>query len=166
MKASVQRVYAALLNLGIEPRITEYTESARTAEDAARAIGTGVERIVKSLVFVAGDAPVLALVSGSNRVSVERLTEILEAPVRRADAARVRASTGYAIGGVPPVGHATDLTVLLDADLLQYDLIWAAAGTPHAVFPITPHDLLRITGARTVHLKEEDPADSSGDALA
>jgi prolyl-tRNA editing enzyme YbaK/EbsC (Cys-tRNA(Pro) deacylase) len=165
MKASVQRVHDALLNLGIEPRIREYTESARSAEDAARAIGTGVERIVKSLVFVAGEASVLALVSGSNRASIDRLAAILQAPVRRADAARVRASTGYAIGGVPPVGHAMDLTVLLDEDLLQYDLIWAAAGTPHAVFPITPQELLRITGAQAVQLKEEDPVNAPEGSL-
>jgi prolyl-tRNA editing enzyme YbaK/EbsC (Cys-tRNA(Pro) deacylase) len=122
-----------------------------------------VERIVKSLVFVAGEASILVLVSGTNRVSLDRLAEILHALVRRADAARVRASTGFAIGGVPPVGHAADLTVLLDEDLLQYDLIWAAAGTPHAVFPITPQDLVRITGARVVQLKEEEPGGSAGE---
>jgi prolyl-tRNA editing enzyme YbaK/EbsC (Cys-tRNA(Pro) deacylase) len=157
MKASVQRVHDALLALGIEPPIREYSESARTAEDAALAIGTGVERIVKSLVFVAGETSILALVSGTNRVSLDRLAELLHAPVRRADAAHVRASTGFAIGGVPPVGHATELTVLLDEDLLQYDLVWAAAGTPHAVFPITPQDLVRITGAQVVRLKEGEP---------
>ncbi|MGH2347467.1 MAG: YbaK/EbsC family protein, partial [Chloroflexota bacterium] len=124
------------------------------AEEAARAIGTTVERIVKSLVFASADQPVLALVSGGNRVAIARLAEALGAPVRRADAEMVRAATGFAIGGVPPLGHATELTVLLDEDLLAYDLVYAAAGTPNTVFPITPDELLRVTGARVVALKE------------
>lgn len=154
MKAAVQRVYDALLARGVEPRIVEFSESTRTAEEAARAIGTTVERIVKSLVFAAADQPVLALVSGGNRVAVARLADALGVPVRRADAEMVRAATGFAIGGVPPLGHATELTVLLDEDLLGYDLVYAAAGTPNTVFPITPNELLRVTGARVVALKE------------
>ena len=156
MKAAVQRVYDALLARGVDPRIVEFSESTRTAEEAARAIGTTVERIVKSLVFAAADQPVLALVSGGNRVAVARLAEALGAPVRRADAELVRAATGFAIGGVPPLGHATELTVLLDEDLLAYDLVYAAAGTPNTVFPITPDELLRVTGARVVALKERE----------
>jgi Cys-tRNA(Pro) deacylase len=155
MKPAVERVAEALRTQGLEPDIREFVESSRTAEEAARAIGTSVERIVKSLIFTAGEQPVLALVSGSNRVAMQRLAEALEAPVGRADAALVRAATGYAIGGVPPIGHATTLPVLLDADLLQYDLVYAAAGTPNAVFSITPTDLQRITSARVVVLKEE-----------
>ncbi|HVC78883.1 MAG TPA: YbaK/EbsC family protein [Chloroflexota bacterium] len=156
MKAAVQRVHEALLARGVNPRIVEFSESTRTAEEAARAIGTTVERIVKSLVFAAADQPVLALVSGGNRVAIARLAEALGAPVRRADAELVRAATGFAIGGVPPLGHATELTVLLDEDLLRYDLVYAAAGTPNTVFPITPEELLRVTGARVVALKERD----------
>ena len=155
MKPAVQRVAAALREKGIEAEIVEYAESARTAEDAARAVGTSVERIVKSLVFVAGDRPVLALVSGGNRVDVARLSSVLGAEVRRADAAVVREATGFAIGGVPPIGHATTLQVVLDRDLLQYDMVYAAAGTPHAVFPIMPSELLRVTGAEVVTLREE-----------
>ncbi|HXT35417.1 MAG TPA: YbaK/EbsC family protein [Chloroflexota bacterium] len=154
MKAAVQRVYDALLARGVNPRIVEFSESTRTAEEAARAIGTTVERIVKSLVFASTDQPILALVSGGNRVATARLAEALGAPVRRADAELVRAATGFAIGGVPPLGHATELTVLLDEDLLGYDLVYAAAGTPNTVFPITPEELLRVTGARVVALKE------------
>ena len=156
MKAAVQRVHEALLARGVNPRIVEFSESTRTAEEAARAIGTTVERIVKSLVFAAADQPVLALVSGGNRVAIARLAEALGASVRRADAELVRAATGFAIGGVPPLGHATELTVLLDEDLLRYDLVYAAAGTPNTVFPITPEELLRVTGARVVALKERD----------
>ncbi len=132
----------------------EFSESTRTAEEAALAIGTTVERIVKSLVFASDDQPILALVSGGNRVATARLAEALGAPVRRADAEMVRAATGFAIGGVPPLGHATELTVVLDEDLLGYDLVYAAAGTPNTVFPITPEELLRVTRARVVTLKE------------
>jgi prolyl-tRNA editing enzyme YbaK/EbsC (Cys-tRNA(Pro) deacylase) len=154
MKAAVQRVHDALLARGVEPRIVEFSESTRTAEEAALAIGTTVERIVKSLVFASDDQPILALVSGGNRVATARLAEALGAPVRRADAEMVRAATGFAIGGVPPLGHATELTVVLDEDLLGYDLVYAAAGTPNTVFPITPEELLRVTRARVVALKE------------
>ena len=155
MKAAVQRVYDALQARGLEPQIVEFSESTRTAAEAARAIGTTVERIVKSLVFTAGDRTVLALVSGGNRVATTRLAEVLGVPVRRADAETVRATTGFAIGGVPPLGHATDLPIVLDEDLLGYDLVYAAAGTPNTVFPITPNELLRVTGARVVALKEK-----------
>jgi prolyl-tRNA editing enzyme YbaK/EbsC (Cys-tRNA(Pro) deacylase) len=154
MKAAVQRVHDALLARGVEPRIVEFSESTRTAEEAALAIGTTVERIVKSLVFASDDQPILALVSGGNRVATARLAEALGAPVRRADAEMVRSATGFAIGGVPPLGHATELTVVLDEDLLGYDLVYAAAGTPNTVFPITPEELLRVTRARVVALKE------------
>ncbi|MGH2388735.1 MAG: YbaK/EbsC family protein [Chloroflexota bacterium] len=155
MKAAVRRVHDALQASGVEPRIVEFSESTRTAEDAARAIGTTVERIVKSLVFVADDRPVLVLVSGVNRVDMARLASVLGAEARRANADAVRAATGFAIGGVPPLGHATALPILLDEDLLHYDLVYAAAGTPNAVFPIAPDMLLRVTGARVAAVKEE-----------
>ena len=153
MKPAVQRVAAALQAQGIDPHIVEFAESTRTAEEAARAVGTEVARIVKSLVFLAGDQPLLALVSGSNRVDTARLSAALGMPVVRADAALVREATGFAIGGVPPLGHATKLPVVLDADLQQYDTVYAAAGTPNAVFPIAPGDLLRITSACVLDLK-------------
>jgi prolyl-tRNA editing enzyme YbaK/EbsC (Cys-tRNA(Pro) deacylase) len=152
---SVLRVETALRERGISATIIEFPESTRTAEEAARAIGTTVERIVKSLVFMAGDEPVLTLVSGSNRVDLSRLSTILGAPVRRADAAEVRTVTGFAIGGVAPLGHTTALPVLLDADLLLFDRVYAAAGTPNAVFPIEPATLQQITGARILDLKEQ-----------
>jgi prolyl-tRNA editing enzyme YbaK/EbsC (Cys-tRNA(Pro) deacylase) len=154
LKPAVQRVATALRSLGVAPRIVEFAESTRTAEDAARAIGTTVERIVKSLVFTAGGEPLLVLVSGINRVAVDRLGEALGVAVRRADASVVREATGFAIGGVPPVGHATRLPVVMDSDLMQYEQVYAAAGTPNSVFPITPQDLLRITGARVLSVKE------------
>lgn len=154
MKPAVQRVEAALREQGISATIVEFDESTRTAEEAARAVGTAVERIVKSLVFLAGERPVLVLVSGRNRVDLGRLGAVLDAPVRRADAGQVREATGYVIGGVPPLGHATPLPVLMDADLLGYDMVYAAAGSPNAVFPIAPDALVRVTGARVLELKE------------
>ena len=142
-----RRVAAALAEAGIETRIVITAESARTAQEAAVAVGTEVGAIVKSLVFLAGDEPVLALVSGSNRLDEKALGACAGARIRRADADAVREATGYAIGGVPPLGLASDLRVFLDRDLLGYDEVWAAAGTPHAVFPVAPQALLEATGA-------------------
>lgn len=158
LQPAVRRVADALEGLGLAPQIVEFADSTRTAEEAARAIGTAVGRIVKSLVFVrlsSGSAepqPLLVLASGANRVDLATLGQALDAEVKRADATLVREVTGFAIGGVPPVGHLTDLPVVLDQDLLQYDLVYAAAGTPHTVFPITPHELLRITRARVLRV--------------
>jgi Cys-tRNA(Pro) deacylase len=158
VKAAVARVVEALRAADVTAEITEFTESTRTAADAARAVGATVGQIVKTLVFVAGEQPILALVSGANRADVAKLAALVGAPVRQANAATVRAATGYAIGGVPPLGHLTTLPTYLDADLRPYARVWAAAGTPNAVFPITPADLERITGARVVNLA----ADGSG----
>ncbi|HEV2236076.1 MAG TPA: YbaK/EbsC family protein [Ktedonobacterales bacterium] len=152
MKASIARVVAALPAAGISADITEFAESTRTADEAARAVGASVGQIVKSLVFVAGERPILALVSGANRADMTKLAALAGAPIRQADATIVRAATGYAIGGVPPFGHTTALPTYLDADLCQYTRVWAAAGTPNAVFPLTPAELERITGARVADL--------------
>ena len=120
-------------------------------------VGTSSQRIVKSLVFMAGETPIVVLASGPNRVDTAKLGSIFGAVVRRAQADQVRAATGFAIGGVPPVGHARPLRTYIDADLLQYDQVWAAAGTPNAVFPIAPDALVRITRGQVVDLKQ-DPA--------
>ena len=128
--------------------VREFPAGTRTAADAAAAIGVEVAQIVKSLVFRVDDRVVVALVSGVNRVEERRLAESAGGSnVRRADAETVRAPTGYPIGGVPPFGHHTVLPTFIDHDLLQYDEVWAAAGTPHRVFPISPADLVRLTGA-------------------
>ena len=132
------RVRAALQALGVDSDVIELSESARTAAQAAAACGVAVGQIVKSLVFLAGDEPILVLVSGANQADERRLAALSGQTVRRADADAVRGATGYAIGGVPPVGHPRPLRVFIDADLLGYDRLIAAAGTPHAVFPITP----------------------------
>jgi Cys-tRNA(Pro) deacylase len=147
---------SSLNALGISAEVREFGESIATAEAAASAIGTSVERIVKSLVFATPDGqPVLALVSGANRVDVGRLSEVVGQPVGRANASMVRQATGFAIGGVPPVGFDEALPVYVDADLLQYDQVWAAAGTPNSVFAITPNDLVRVANGQVVALRAE-----------
>ena len=152
MKASVQRVADALEQLGIQVEITEFAESTRTAEEAAAAVNSTLGQIVKSLVFLAGEQPLLALVSGTNRVDTEKLAAVTGGPIKRANADIVREATGFSIGGVPPVGHTGPLPTYLDCDLLQYHVVWAAAGTPNAVFPIGPDELQRITSATVVDL--------------
>jgi prolyl-tRNA editing enzyme YbaK/EbsC (Cys-tRNA(Pro) deacylase) len=154
MKETVQRVVTALAEAGVRTEVREFAASTRTAEDAANALGTTVGQIVKSLVFLAGDRPILVLVSGVNRADTVKLQALVDAEITRANADDVRRITGYAIGGVPPFGHLTFLTTFLDRDLLQYEEVWAAAGTPNAVFAITPHDLLRITAAQVADVAE------------
>ena len=156
MHPSAERVQAALRTAGLDAAVIETATTARTAEDAAAAIGTGVAQIVKSLVFVAGDEPVLVLTSGTNRVDVDKLAALLDggAAVRRATAAEVREATGYPVGGVAPLVHPRPLRILCDRDLLTFDEVWAAAGTPHAVFPVRPDDLVRITGATVADVAE------------
>jgi prolyl-tRNA editing enzyme YbaK/EbsC (Cys-tRNA(Pro) deacylase) len=147
------RVRAALSAAGVAAHIQEFPSSTRTAQDAAAAVGSSVGQIVKSLIFLAGGAPVLALVSGANRLDPQRLAALTGAEIAKADADAVRQATGYAIGGVPPIGFSAPLPTFIDRDLLQYDVVWAAAGTPRHVFPIEPHTLLQITGGRAVDLR-------------
>lgn len=133
--------------------VVEFDSSTRTSADAASAIGCTVAQIAKSLVFrAAGGGPVLVVASGSNRVDEKKASALLGEAITRADADFVREKTGYAIGGVAPVGHAVPPAILLDADLRRYETIWAAAGTPNAVFRLTPADLERLTGGRFVDI--------------
>jgi Cys-tRNA(Pro) deacylase len=156
LPASARRVADAARELGLEIEVREFPEGTRTAEDAARAIGCDVAQIVKSLVFVADGEPIVCLVSGVNRVDTARLASAIGAEaIGRADADAVRAATGYAVGGVPPFGHATAVPVYCDRDLLTHEVVWAAAGTPMAVFSVDPPRLVATTGARVVDLKEE-----------
>lgn len=135
--------------LGEDFAVVEFDASTKTSADAAAAIGCTVAQIAKSLVFrAAGGGPMLVVASGTNRVDEKKVGALLGEAIGRADADFVREKTGYAIGGVAPVGHAVPPAVLLDADLRQYDVIWAAAGTPNAVFRLTPADLERLTGGR------------------
>jgi len=145
-------------SLGLDLDVREFPEGTRTAADAARAIGCAVDQIVKSLVFVADTDPVLVLTSGGNRVDVVKVgKQTGSAAVRKADAEEVRAATGYAIGGTPPFGHARPLLVLVDRHLTRFDVLWAAAGTPRHVFPITPADLVRVTGGRVADVALDEP---------
>lgn len=159
LQPSALRVADAAAALGLAIDIVNFEEPTRTAEQAAAAIGCAVAQIVKSLVFVAGDTPVMALVSGANQLDVRKLAALAgvgRKRVQRADADTVRAATGYAIGGVPPFGHATELTVYIDEDLTRFEVIWAAAGTPNTVFPISPDDLVRLSRGRIADLKSGD----------
>ncbi len=152
---SVARVEAALVERGLENRILEVPASARTAPEAAAAIGCSVAQIAKSLVFrgAQSGSAILVVASGSNRVDEARLASMLGEAVARPDAAFVRAATGFAIGGVPPLAHATKLRTVLDRDLLALDPIWAAAGAPHAVFRLSAQELLAITGGEVADVK-------------
>lgn len=154
LSRSSARVADELRRLGAAGQVKEMPESTRSAAEAAAALGCHVAQIVKSLVFrtVAGDEPVLVLVSGADRVDEARLAEVVGQAVERATGKFVRDRTGYAIGGVPPVGHAERLVAYLDEHLLDHALVWAAAGTPRAVFPIEPAELVRITSARVVNV--------------
>ena len=137
---TVQRFQDRLTDLGLDADVEELDASTRTAAEAAAAVGVEVGQIVKSLVFVRGDEPLLVLCSGANTVDAERLG------LAKADAELVRRATGFAIGGVPPYGHPEPLETLVDEDLLAHDEVWAAAGTPRSVFPLTPAQLLERSG--------------------
>lgn len=154
LSPSARRVQDALNASGVACRVQELTVSARTADEAAEAVGCQVGQIVKSLIFKGSrsGAPVLALVSGKNRVDETLLAAACGEPTGKADAAFVRERTGFAIGGIPPLGHLEPLSPIIDQDLLEYPEVWAAAGTPHALFRITPAELLAITGGRTAPL--------------
>ena len=150
-----ERVQAALSAAGVVGRIEEFPTSTRTAQEAADAVGTSVGQIVKSLVFLAGGQPVLALVSGANRLDLSRLADLTGLPIDKADADAVRQATGYSIGGVPPFGFPAPIPTFVDRDLLRYDVVWAAAGTPRHVFPIAPRDMVRIAGGKVATLADQ-----------
>jgi prolyl-tRNA editing enzyme YbaK/EbsC (Cys-tRNA(Pro) deacylase) len=141
---------------GLEVEVREFPDGTRTADDAARAIGVSVGQIVKSLAFSVDGTIVMTLVSGSNRLDEARLAAAAGgSAVARADADAVRAATGYPIGGVPPFGYAQPLRVFVDEDLLAYDEVWAAAGTPRHVFAVRPADLVRASGGEVARLAED-----------
>ena len=152
LKGSAKRVQEVLEGRGLALVVKQFPEGTRTAEDAAAAIGCRVEQIAKSLVFrgATSNRPVLIVASGGNRVDENKVAALLDEELARADAAFVREATGFAIGGVAPVGHRTPPVVYLDEDLKRFGEIWAAAGTPSAVFRLTPDELQDLTGAEYV----------------
>lgn len=153
--SSVERVRAALLAAGHPDTIAAFPAGTRSAADAAAAVGCDVAQIAKSIVFRAGARAVLVIASGANRVDMAKVAAAIGQPVKRAEGGWVRDTTGFAIGGVSPVGHIAPPIVLLDADLLALDPVWAAAGSPQHVFRTSPAELLRITGARPAEVKED-----------
>jgi prolyl-tRNA editing enzyme YbaK/EbsC (Cys-tRNA(Pro) deacylase) len=155
LSLSAQKVQDALYSLGYEFTVIEFAESTRTAQEAAERVGCTLGQIVKSLVFKGqvSNKPILVLTSGSNRVDEKRIGGYAEESIGRADAEFVRAVTGFAIGGVPPIWHLQPMETYLDEDLLQYATIWAAAGTPNAVFELTPEALQKMTGGKPIRVK-------------
>jgi prolyl-tRNA editing enzyme YbaK/EbsC (Cys-tRNA(Pro) deacylase) len=155
LSPSAQKVQDQIRSLGFDYTVIEHAESTRTAQEAAQRAGCELGQIVKSLIFKGKESgkPILVLTSGANRVDEQRIREYAGEPISRADADFVRAVTGFAIGGVPPVGHSQNLETYLDEDFLQYRTVWAAAGTPNAIFELKTSDLQKMTGARIVRVK-------------
>jgi Cys-tRNA(Pro) deacylase len=149
----VGRVIAAGAQRGIVVTPVTFPSETRTAADAAEAVGCDVSQIVKSLVFDGEGAPILLLVSGANRVDLDVAAEAAGVPsLSRADANQAKAVTGFSIGATPPVGHSSPLPVFMDEDLLEHDVVWAAAGRPDSVFAVDPHELARASEAKVCRL--------------
>jgi prolyl-tRNA editing enzyme YbaK/EbsC (Cys-tRNA(Pro) deacylase) len=156
LSSSAQRVQDALDAAGIASRIVEYDVPARTSAEAAAVLGCAVGQIAKSLVFRAeSGTPVLVIASGANRVDVAKVAALAGEPIGKADAAFVRTATGYAIGGIPPLGHAQACRAFVDRNLLSYGTVYAAGGTPHAMFPLPSHELPRIANALVADVAED-----------
>jgi prolyl-tRNA editing enzyme YbaK/EbsC (Cys-tRNA(Pro) deacylase) len=152
LKPAAQRVQSALSDKGLVAEVRHMPQATRSAQDAAAACGCSVGQIVKSLVFrgATSGTPYLLLVSGANRVNEAGVAAAIGEALRRTDAQDVRAITGFAIGGIPPLGHAAPLATYMDAALLAHELVWAAAGTPDAVFPVAPQRLADAVGAKII----------------
>lgn len=159
LSPSAQKIQDILNERGYAVTVVEHTESTRTAQEAADRAGCLLGQIVKSLIFRGRTSgkPILVLTSGANRVDEKRIARYAGEPITRADAEFVREVTGFAIGGVPPLGHAQSMETYLDEDLLLYETIWAAAGTPNAIFELTPHQLQEMTQGRPVRVKPDSP---------
>lgn len=155
LKRSAGKVQAVLDEFGYELNVIEFSESTRTSQEAADAIGCTVSQIAKSLIFKGKTSqnPILIIASGTNRVNEKTIKEYIGEKLEKADANFVLEQTGYAIGGIPPIGHSNTITTFIDEDLLQYGEIWAAAGTPNAVFKLTPSILTELTKGKIVNIK-------------
>jgi prolyl-tRNA editing enzyme YbaK/EbsC (Cys-tRNA(Pro) deacylase) len=155
LSPSAQKVQDALMGRGFENKVVEHEQTTRTSAEAAAAVGCEVGQIVKSVIFKTKESgrPVLVVASGVNRVNEKRLGEMVGEKLEKPDADFVRQQTGFVIGGVPPLGHSQPMITFVDEDLLQYAEIWAAAGTPNAVFRLTPDELVTMTGGKVVSVK-------------
>lgn len=156
LKESAQRVQAALDASGIPLSVKQFPASTKTSAEAATAVGCEIAQIAKSMIFraAASDRSVLVVASGANRVDEKKVAALLGEKIERATADFVRAKTGFAIGGVPPVGHVEPPVVLIDEDLLALPVLWAAAGTPNAVFRLTPAELRQLTGGQVATVRQ------------
>jgi Cys-tRNA(Pro) deacylase len=152
LNTSVRKVEKALKAHGLECRVLNMKETTRSAQDAADSLGCRVEQIVKSLVFMGKKTKkaILVVASGANRVNTKKIRNLLSEPIKMADPDFVRAKTGFAVGGVPPLGHSNPLETFIDEDLLKYPEIWAAAGTSNTMFKLSPDDLQKITEGRVI----------------
>jgi prolyl-tRNA editing enzyme YbaK/EbsC (Cys-tRNA(Pro) deacylase) len=155
LSKSAERIQKQLCEFGYELKVIEMADSTRTSVEAAEAIGCSVSQIAKSLIFMGKNTkkPILIIASGTNRVNEKVIKEYIGEKLDKADADFVLEHTGFAIGGIPPIGHKNPASTLIDEDLLQYDEIWAAAGTPHAVFKLTPKILCEITKGTVTSIK-------------
>jgi prolyl-tRNA editing enzyme YbaK/EbsC (Cys-tRNA(Pro) deacylase) len=155
LSPSAPKVQDQIISLGYDYTVIEHAESTRTAQEAADRAGCELGQIVKSLIFKgkASNKPILVLTSGANRVDEKLISEYAGEAIGRADADFARAVTGFAIGGIPPVGHIQRMETYLDEDFLQYETIWAAAGTPNAIFELKTSDLQKMTGGKVVRVK-------------
>ena len=155
LSPSAQKIQDLLNSLGYSYQVIEHAESTRTAQEAADRAGCELGQIVKSLIFMGKESkkPILVLTSGANRVDEKLISQYAGETISRADADFVRTTTGFAIGGVPPIGHVNKMETYLDEDFLQYQTIWAAAGTPNAIFELKTVDLQKMTGGEVVKIK-------------
>lgn len=155
LSLSAQKVQDALTARGFANQVVEHAQTTRTSAEAAQAVGCEVGQIAKSLIFKGRQSgkAILVIASGANRADEKKLRDLAGEKVEKPDADFVRERTGFVIGGVPPLGHAESLITFIDEDLMQFDSIWAAAGTPNAVFPLTPDELVKMTGGKVAAIK-------------
>ncbi len=156
LKGSSQRIQDILHHLGLDIEVMEFQEMTRTSQEAANTIGCEVGQIAKTLIFKGktSSKPICVIASGKNRVDEKKIAEYVGEGIERSDADFVLQHTGFAIGGVPPLGFQLDMPPIIDEDLLAYSEIWAAAGTPNSVFRLTPNDLLKITNGRVANIRK------------
>lgn len=155
MSSAISQVEEAAAKKGFQLQVKTFPQSTKSASEAANALGISIGQIGKSLLFIAGGRPLLCISSGLNKVDEEKLSHLTGEEVRLGKALEVRELTGFSIGGVPPFGHEEHLTTFIDEDLGKYEIIYCAAGTPHAVFPIDPRTLQELTKGEMVDLKRE-----------
>ena len=160
MNPTAAMIQDYLRGQGLDNEVVEFAQSTKTAQEAAEVLGCRVAQIAKAIIFrgAGSGRGILAVTSGKNRVCEQKVAALVGEALGKANATFVREVTGYVIGGVPPMAHAQAMTVLIDEDLLAEEIIWAAAGTPNSMFPLTPDELLRLTGGRVADVKQDQPA--------